>query len=68
MQSIILTPELIAERVARVRAVQARATARSLVRPAREAEKREALRQIDGLGPFKESSTPRLTSRPGRRS
>jgi hypothetical protein len=68
MKPVILTPELIVERIARVRAVQARAVASSLVRPAREAEKREALREIGGLGPFKESSTPRPTLRPARRS
>lgn len=68
MKPITLTRELIAERVARVRAVQARADAGSLVRPAREAEKREALREIGGLGPFKESSAPRQTSRPARRA
>lgn len=68
MKPILLTPELIAERAARVRAVQARADARSLVRPAREAGKREALREIGGLGPFRESSTPRPTPLPARRA
>lgn len=63
-----LTPELITERASRVRAVQARADASTLTRPAREACKRVALEAIDGLGPFRESPRPRPTPLPARRA
>lgn len=67
MPTIRLTPELLAERAARVRAVQSRADASALVRPAREPAKREALAAIEGLGPFQEAAAPRPTMRPARR-
>ena len=67
MPTVRLTPELIAERAARVRAVQSRADASALARPAREPAKRQALDDIRGLSPFRESAEPRPTMRPARR-
>lgn len=67
MTVVRLTPELIAERAARVRAVMARAEVSELVRPARDPEKRATLEEMGGLGPFRESKFPRPTQLPARR-
>ena len=67
MSDTILTPKLLAERAARVRAINARTDVRGMTRPAREPGKREVLERKGGTGPFKEGSTPRPTQLPARR-
>lgn len=64
---VILTPELIAERLERVRRVSERIVWEGLTRPARHPGKRASLEAIDGLGPYEEGATRRPTELPARR-
>ena len=64
---VVLTPELIAERLERVRRVSERIVWAGLTRPARDPAKRASLEAMGGLGPYEEGPTPRPTELPARR-
>ncbi len=64
---VVLTPDLIAERIERVRRVSERIVWAGLTRPARDPAKRVSLEAIGGLGPYEEGPTPRPTDFPARR-
>jgi predicted flap endonuclease-1-like 5' DNA nuclease len=67
MKTLVLTPAMLAERAARVREIQDRANPADFTRPARDPDKRAALKAIDGIGPYREGESPRPTQMPARR-